>query len=124
MSSCLSMCSKVGSLCCRDLGGVNGNAVNNDRNPGKRARINTAIGTMVRCGRGCSSRGVVCGEVGGFSSSNFWGVLDGQGCHVGKSGSVVSGPSVHHSDSGQAEERNLKMNNPDTVYFNQPSDWL
>jgi hypothetical protein len=119
LSSDLSMCGKVGSLCCSNLWGVSGNTVHDDRNPGKRTGVNTAIGTIVWCGCCSSGGGVVCGEVGGFSGSDFWGVLDGQGCHVGKSGGVgvpvVSWPSVHHGDGGQAEKRDLKRDNPDML---------
>jgi hypothetical protein len=67
------------------------------------------VAWITRCSSCCR---IISCEMGRLGSSDFWGVVDGQGCPVVKSGAigvpVVSRPSVHHGDSGQAEERDLK----------------
>ena len=116
MPSGMRMSGEVGSLGRSDLGSVSRDAVNDDRNPCKRAgivpTIMAAISTRVwgSC-RSCCS-GVVSCEVGSFSGGHFRCVTDGQGCGVGNSSSVgvavVSGTGVHRTDSHEAEERQLK----------------
>jgi hypothetical protein len=112
----MSMSCKVGSLGCGDLRSVSRDSVHEDRNPGKRAGIAasivTAVSTSVGSGSGGSSGCIVSREVGSFSGSDIWGVLDWQGSRVGYCGGVgvaiVPGASVRHADSQQAEERDLK----------------
>jgi hypothetical protein len=84
----------------------------------------TTISTMVWCSCGSSSGRSVSREVGSLSSSDLWGVVDGQGCSVsvgyscGIGVSVVARTSAHRTDSHQAEQQDLKdKENCDYVCF-------
>jgi hypothetical protein len=77
--------------------------------------IMTTISTIIWSNSGSFSSCTVSSEVGSFSYSDLWGVVDWQGCRVGYSGGVgvaiVPGASVRHGGGQQAEEGDLKRNN-------------
>jgi hypothetical protein len=80
--------------------------------------VRTAISTMVWCTRSGRSGGVVSGEVGSLSGSDFGGVADGCRCPVTLRAwnPAVRVPSVlrvtaYHADSHQTEEHDLKTMN-------------
>jgi hypothetical protein len=53
----------------------------------------------------------MCGEVGGLSGSDFWGVSDGLGSAVGRRRVRVTWVTVlcaSHTDSNKAEENDLE----------------
>jgi hypothetical protein len=75
---------------------------------------------MVWCGCGSRGGGIVCGEVGGFSGSDFWGVVYGQGCgmRVWAWNPAVGVPGIlraaaYYVDSHQAEKCDLENVNAD-----------
>jgi hypothetical protein len=82
--------------------------------------MGTGISTMVWCGCGGRGSGIVCGEVGGFSGSDFWGVVYGQGCRmrVWAWNPAVGVPGIlraaaYRADSHQAEKCDLESVNAD-----------
>ena len=77
--------------------------------------MGTGVSTMVWCGCGSRGGGIVCGEVGGSSGSDFWGVVYGQGCRmrVWAWNPAVGVPGVlraaaYYADSHQAEKCDLE----------------
>ena len=82
---------------------------------GDRISMGTGVSTMVWCGCGSRGGGIVCGEVGGFSGSDFGGIVYRQGCRmrVWAWNPAVGVPGVlraaaYYADSHQAEKGDLE----------------